>query len=56
MKEELKKPMKELNGGPDYEAPKKRVGKMPMKEHPEKGGRQGHPAKRSQPLDMKFLD
>lgn len=58
MKEELKKPARQLGATPDFEGPKKekKPGKMSLPTIETSGSTQKHPAKRAQPLSMKFLD
>ena len=60
MDEVLKKKFpKRLAPGPDYEGPKKahKPGKEELETQPKKGGgTQKHPAKKAQPLSMKFLE
>jgi len=59
MKEELNKPHKSLGPTPDYEGPKKgpnQAGPKAFKTEGSEGGTQKHPAKRAQPLSMRFLD
>ena len=57
-KELGKTSMKQLGPEPDQFGPaEKKVGKKPMREAPtESGGRQGHPAKPSQPLSIRYIE